>query len=444
MDNSHPSRTSHWRSFVKHFPLLLFSFAVLLRLALVVILDTHSSPYHQSEHVQIADHILKGKGYSYGWYGLVDLDEGSFMPPLYVAVVLFSRMLFTSTPWLAIQILQAFLSAGTCVVVYLIGREVFTELVGIVASLLFCVYPPALGYTLDIQSVVWETFLAVLLVHVCISWRRSRSWKSAMLIGFVWGLGVLSRANLLLLAPFLLIWMILSDGRKAAVQFSAVFCTLMLVLGPWALRNYSVHGDFVLVSTNGGFNFFMGNNENAAGTVYQSLGDVWKQHPGLAKELAQLNEVERDGRLYQEGIKFIQTHPKEAFSLALRKFVYFWWFVPEFLKRGVTSGYPRYFGLIYVLSYAVILPLSLLGFVLSIREYEELIIIYALLLIQTLVSTAFVAGIRFRAVVEPLLIILAAYGIVWVLSKVTLIALHRSERTGKESDWLLRLNELTR
>ena len=37
------------------------------------------------------------------------------------------------------------------------------------------------------------------------------------------------------------------------------------VISPWTLRNYRVHGEWILISSNGGINFWIGNNEQATG-----------------------------------------------------------------------------------------------------------------------------------------------------------------------------------
>ena len=202
----------------KHFPILLFTFAFLVRVGLILMLKTYSTPYHFSEHVHIADRILEGKGYRYDWYGLGSPGEGSFMPPVYVGVVLMAKIAFPSIPWLAIQIFQAALSACTAVLVYFIGREILSELVGAVASFMLSVYPPALGYALDIQSLTVEAFLIACIVVACIFWQKNGTWKRSSVLGFALGLAVLSRSNLILLLPLLLFWMVLCHRRRGVTH----------------------------------------------------------------------------------------------------------------------------------------------------------------------------------------------------------------------------------
>jgi 4-amino-4-deoxy-L-arabinose transferase-like glycosyltransferase len=418
MSMRNPSKHYYWRTFERYFPVLLFVLVLFVRLGIIFALKSYTSPYHYSEHVEIADNILKGRGYSFRWYGLGPPIQGSFMPPPYVAIVLAARLLFPSAPWLAVQVFQAFLSFVSAVLVYLIGKEIFTQLTGMIASLLMAVYPPSLAYVLDIQSLVWETFWVLLIVLAYVYWARHKTWKRALFVGFVLGVLVLSRPPLILLAPLLLVLMVLSYERRAVPHFAAVCGVCILVLGPWLWRNYLVHDRFVFVSTNGAIAMFEGNNQYATGVSYRDMSDLWLQHPQLAQELAGLDDASRASRLYQESITYARAHPKETMVLALKKFVYFWWFKPRFTEGGAASGYPRYFGIFYMVAYAVLLGFAALGISTSRKQLASLYIIYGLFAIQTAISMITIAGTRYRAVLEPLLAILAACAIGWLISEI--------------------------
>ncbi len=401
----------------KRFPILLFVSALILRLGLIFVLQTYSSPYHFSEHVPIANEILAGRGYRCDWYGLGAAGNGSFMPPLYVGVVLIARLGFPTAPWLAIQLFQALLSAATVVLVYFIAEALFDALAGAVAAALAALYPPVLGYVLDIQSQTVETFLVTFLVFAGVLWRKSFTWQRAAVTGVAWGLAILARPNLVLFLPFWLLWLVLADRRRGVMAMAVALSMMALVVSPWLVRNYRVHDRFVFISTNGGFNLFQGNNPDATGFVPSDLGEIWRQQPDLARELAPLSEAARDSRLYAASLAYIQARPQEFLALALKKFAYFWWFRPSFIQAGGIGGYPRAFGLIYMASYAVILAFCLLGIVLSRRRLRALWLLYAFFALQTAVSMVFVTSIRFRGILEPLMMVLAACGIVWALRK---------------------------
>lgn len=55
----------------------------------------------------------------------------------------------------------------------------------------------------------------------------------------------------------------------------------MVAIAPVTIRNAALGGEFVLISTNGGINFFIGNNAHADETVAIRPGEHWKR---LARE----------------------------------------------------------------------------------------------------------------------------------------------------------------
>jgi hypothetical protein len=63
------------------------------------------------------------------------------------------------------------------------------------------------------------------------------------------------------------------------------FGTAIVVL-PWTIRNYVQFNKFILVSNNGGVNFWMGNNPNAYGGFYFPRDDSNPLLPLIGDEIA--------------------------------------------------------------------------------------------------------------------------------------------------------------
>ncbi len=92
--------------------------------------------------------------------------------------------------------------------------------------------------------------------------------------------------------------------------FSVIAVGAVLVVGPWAFRNYHVLGHFVSVSTNGGDVFYRANNPLATGG-YTARGPI---------DLHEYDdEVFRSQLGYQLGFEWIRSHPLEFGSLAIQK-----------------------------------------------------------------------------------------------------------------------------
>jgi len=99
--------------------------------------------------------------------------------------------------------------------------------------------------------------------------------------------------------------------RLRVLMLGMVSGVVMLVcLVPWGLRNQNLFGQFVLVSTNGGTNFWMGNNSiNPAGT-YTELPS------GLPE-----NEVDRDRFLKMQALAYIEAKPGMFAVRTVRKLI---------------------------------------------------------------------------------------------------------------------------
>ena len=45
---------------------------------------------------------------------------------------------------------------------------------------------------------------------------------------------------------------------------------------------------------------------------------------------------------------FVRSQPMDFLQLAVKKFGYFWWFVPDFVGRATGGHYPGYYALVYL------------------------------------------------------------------------------------------------
>ena len=98
--------------------------------------------------------------------------------------------------------------------------------------------------------------------------------------GFCLGLAALAVANILLFLPMALLWVIVA--RRALPWPRRLLNALPLLLGaslviaPVTLRNYLIGDDLVLISSNGGINFYLGNNANYEETIRIPPGPAWR------------------------------------------------------------------------------------------------------------------------------------------------------------------------
>ncbi len=210
----------------------------------------------------------------------------------------------------------------------------------------------------------------------------------------------------------------------------------MLVL-PWTVRNYQVHDGFVLVDTNGPYNLWRCNTPvtfsrrgEQTGYVapfesiplYPMLGNDGRRLVRLAREhlgLEQPTDLQITGFAREAAWDYIQSDPAAFAGRGWYKIVDMWnptsflirHFHPDLRAYGEVA--PWIVGVVTwsaVLSYAVVLGLGLFGTVTSLRNPVVWLVIL-MVLFQTAVTAVAFGLTRFRLPLMPLVIILAAQGV---------------------------------
>jgi len=177
-------------------------------------------------------------------------------------------------------------------------------------ALFYALYPTAIYYTNLLATEVFFTFLLLVIILIWLDlteYRPPSRRTSFYRVILTLGLGVLSGAASLVrpvILPILglvLAFRVRKLGliRKAWHLLLLGILALLVTILPWTYRNYQVSGRLVLISTNSGVNFFIGNNLFATGDYF-----VPADNP-----LQELTEWEMDRVGWKIGIEFMQKHP---------------------------------------------------------------------------------------------------------------------------------------
>jgi 4-amino-4-deoxy-L-arabinose transferase-like glycosyltransferase len=205
------------------------------------------------------------------------------------------------------------------------------------AVILCSLHLNSIGYS---ALLLTETLYTFLLILCCWSGVAIAGWRAAVATGLLLGLMTLVKAQTWL---FGLAWagaiVILGPGSsllkrvpKAALMVALMFAVVL----PWSLRNQQVFGSFVLVSTNGGLSFAVGNHPNSNGT------DDWKSNPYRAQiNQSVADQIGADRRAKEITWRWIRENPLDFLKLAPKKF--YWAVLPDGESEwGFQSGYRHY------------------------------------------------------------------------------------------------------
>lgn len=305
---------------------------------------------------------------------------------------------------------QITLGLVSLVFIYAIGKEVFGEAIGLLAAAMGAFYNMFILY----EQVLLPESLGVLLslgaFYLLLRFQEDQRAYRVFLAGAFLGLSALNRSIFLALAPFIGAWVLINKRvPKGKKPLSLVYFLLpmALVIAPVTLRNYLVGGDLVLLTSNGGVNFFIGNSRNSEGVFHYPppYEDINRRI-----NLERLRPSEASRLWFREAVKSIKQEPGRYLNLLLRKIALFWgrWDVPNNIDYETVK---RYSSLLRnpLLSFGLLAPLGLTGAFLSLAWIRKAFLLHLFVVVYSLSVVAFFVVGRFRLPMAPFLMVFGAY-----------------------------------
>ena len=395
--------------------------ALLLRLGWIVYYPTQL--YAESQwYFDKAFDIANGQGYL---YDLVSRKPTAAWPigyPMFLALLF---RLFGPSILIA-KLANAALGVLIVYMTYLLAQYIFDHTVAVLSALWIAILPGIIVYS----SLVCSDILFMALVMCVLLLMLKEETKAplgnkqttllALVTGLINGLMILTRSTGLALLPLWIGIRWLNFRRRYGSSWqwvlAIVFGTCLVVL-PWTLRNYFYFHKLVPVSTNGGVNFWMGNNSLAYG------GYVFPRNMEQNPLLSLIgNEIALDETGYKLGLEFIRENPERALRLLPAKVFYLYNSNDAGLEWNIRSAaFHNQHGTgirAYVLTnlvYTVLILFALFGLLIllfSSKRYRPLIWIGVIFGgYWTLVHLPFFGLDRFSLPVLPILTMYAAFGL---------------------------------
>lgn len=365
--------------------------------------------------------LIGGYGFTFGepWWPLTAANEPtahwSFLYSLFVAAF---YKLFGPNP-LVIRLFQAVV-VGILqpYLAYLLGRRIFNEWVGLAAALLTAVYIYFIYYTVTLMTepfyivgIMASLYLTILMARS----ERKHVLRYALLLGLVLGATVLLRQLYLLIIPFQLLWLLWASFKNHdRVPFAEVIVAgmvVMIMILPFTYYNYTRFDRFVLLNTNSGYAFFLGNHPYY-GTRFVPILDDYRPLIPDDLVLTDYDEASLDQEFLRRGIQFVVEDPGRYFLLSLSRIPVYFEFWPS-ADSGLISNIAR------VGSFGLMLPFMLYGLVLALyRNWSKSLLsqpMTLLLLLAFLYTAMHVLTwtlIRYRLPVDAIMLVFAGLGLV--------------------------------
>lgn len=401
----------------RQFPCMLFVAALIPRI--IYLYENRANPFFESPVVDAKTFLDKALLIAGGdlWGG----PEPFWQPPLYIYLLALVCWLLPTSYFIGIRLLQSALGALACVLVYLLARRAFGERVGRIAGGISAICGSLLYFEGELLAVSVEIVLNLLLLHrlsLALENDRLPNW---VLAGIFAGLAALTRPNILLFIGVFCGWLAWRWWRDSTLapwrRMLWLLLPATLVISPITWRNWTAEPDLVFISSNGGLNFYIGNNADYKRTVSLHPGMHWEQMVMEPERAGHETAAAKSSFFLRKGIAYILANPLAACGHLLEKGFHFY-SGPE-IKRNQNIYYARQHSRILSLllwdwylsiPFGLIGPLSLIGLGLSFRNRDLPVAVPRLYAICYIASVLlFFPVARYRMPVLPILIVFAAF-----------------------------------
>ncbi|MBI4001130.1 MAG: glycosyltransferase family 39 protein [Nitrospira defluvii] len=280
--------------------------------------------------------------------------------PLYPAFLAAVYALFGEYNGTAVFLAQTALDSISAVLIFWMGTRLFGESVGFFSAVVFALHPISAYYSLRFMP---EPLFTLAFVATTAAWlAAAQSLRPSVFaaVGALVAVAALAKPVALGLWPFLVgcaLYRMRNEPRRGMTAAMVLTIACLLVLGPWAIRNYRVTGHVVAVATGGGYALWLGNQIVSQGQEDWEVDDVTRANLTELRDavFAQaevspyrvpqaLNSkmirsfvqpvnirVEEDRAFLHAAWREIASHPFDSVMLLVRKFFRFWFsiFHPE-------------------------------------------------------------------------------------------------------------------
>lgn len=410
--------------------LIVIGVAILIRLIYLIELSNHPGftvpMVDEKWHWLWASEIIEKSFWGEGAY---------FRAPFYPYFLAFLSFITGSSIFWS-KFLQLLLCGGTAYFIFKLAAYLFNQRVALVAGIIYALYGTLLYYEVMFLIPVLFVFFLTWGMYRLIVFRESHSIKTWLVTGIIFGLAAISRPNILIVMPVLAIWLFFITDKTLSISNRIkrpffVFIGVVLMIIPVTIRNVIVTDEFTLLSTQGGVNFYIGNNPVANG-LSMAMPEVdlneslsWDQFIPATLSAAQkekgmaLTEAEASSFWTAKTVDFIINNPGKFIELTWKKSVYLMSGFENsdnsdiYYERGKSYLYSALlwnYGLRF--PFGLLFPLFIVGVFLIRKDYKKLLPLYLFILAYIPTIVLFLVTARHRLPLIPFLIIIAAAGII--------------------------------
>lgn len=416
------------KKYVLH-PLTLVFFAALVIRVVYNLTTGHGyvAQFDAAEYDRLGQHLIK-----YHCFCNVPHVPSISRAPLWPMFIGIVYWLF-GTNNLTARLFLSVLGSGTCVLVYCFARDLFGKRYGLAAGLVAAIYPGLFVYDGWIYSESIYTFLYLAFAYSLYCFQKTTERRWLLLSALSLGMSTLARQNgmftIALLVVFALVvgWKHIMSWRQAILSTLLMIVLACLVVLPWTIRNYMVSGYIVPVATGSSIVLAGAYNDTVFTSPFLGATGTWvppdQAQPPIPETQPCCNLSGEDPNQQSYAIHWMVTRWHSMPRLLAMHFINIW---RPILPDGAppVSQFPeRFSSKIIKVGLRVMPPVlyvfTTIGLVaLWRRRWRDLLTLSLAIGLTVAQCVALYGSVRFRAPIEPMLVILAIGGLAWVVQQV--------------------------
>lgn len=330
-------------------------------------------------------------------------------PPLYIWFLALLYRTFGHSLVLT-RLVQVVLGSLSCVLLAFLGRRFLSRTEALLGALLAALSWPLIFFDAQIlypSLIVFLELAFLLSLPPGGEGRASRYLLSGVLLGL---LSLVNPLALLLLPAFSACVFLRrrTAGGGASSPVLPLIAGCLLALLPVTFHNRLAGGEWILVSANGGYNFFVGNNAAADGLSVWASGEAIRNG-----EVVPPSPGKASGHYYRRALRWLAEHPSRGAALFMRKAYYLVnarEIPSNFLLDRMAQLLPSAASRLSVLHFGVIGPLALAGciFALKMPSARPTLIFLS---VSAAGTVLFFVNARYRVPLLPLFYLMAVHGV---------------------------------
>ncbi|NLP10167.1 hypothetical protein GX408_07205, partial [bacterium] len=396
---------------------MILAAALMIRLLFVCLLNPDHYYFSDARHYdRAANSLLNGEGFGEKYH------RAPFYPLVMAAVYgLFGRS------FLSMRLVEAALGALLCWAIYRLAAALYGERTARWAALLAAFFP----HFILITGILYPTNLYAVLLTLstyCLI-QGDRGGKKLYLAagGALAGLAMLTVASFFFIAPFWMIWLLWTRGKRRWAPLLVFAGVMALVLAPWTVRNY-IHYGRVTLSQPLPHTALPNLQDRAAqeqeiASGFQSTVRHYKDHPTGTNEDNLLNTI-----------RHYLLHPAATVQHVFNELGHFWALYPDRLdtalhsyraqlhakdhRMEINGDFWKWVKWPSILIMAPIFLLAVYGGMRSSRVDRRITWLWLSTFISLSMGYSMIySEVRYRIPIEPLILIWTALGVTALLQR---------------------------